>query len=168
MPTEKKSRPRKIPAKVSVKVNSERRLLDTKIVPNENSQRLPRIILIALALGLVAGTALVLYWRNSGSQNPETAPQITLPEPENAATTTPTTTAETPPPDQAKPTQQIIISETPTGFVNVRTGPGTGYPKIGEVKPGESFELVRESQGWYEVKLSGGTGYIIKKYAKLK
>ena len=149
-----------------------RRLLPEQIVKRSAPKaRLPRIILVALALGLVAGTAVIFYLNTNKIEPGSDTPEITVPAPEPAAT--PTSTSQTTPPApaagaEAQATQMVIISDTPTGFLNVRTGPGTGYAKIGQVKPGEIFELVKEVQDWYEIKLSGGTGYVTKQYAKLK
>ena len=148
-----------------------RRLLPEQIVKRSAPKaRLPRIILVALALGLVAGTAVIFYLNTNKIEPGSDTPEITVPAPEPAAT--PTSTSETVPTQVGTPAlagaQMVIISDTPTGFLNVRTGPGTGYAKIGQVKPGEIFELVKEVQDWYEIKLSGGTGYVTKQYAKLK
>ena len=49
--------------------------------------------------------------------------------------------------------------------LNVRTGAGTEYRKIGSVTRGEVLCVVSESNGWYEVLYQDGTAWICAKYA---
>lgn len=89
--------------------------------------------------------------------------QETLP-PEEDSSTPPITTP-------SVKLQEVEILETPTGYLNVRKGPGTNFEKIAQVKPGESYSLVSEDEtaGWYEIKLSdSSTGWVTKQYAKIK
>jgi len=60
---------------------------------------------------------------------------------------------------------QVEILQTPTGILNVRNGPGTGYAVIGQVSPSEKYELLEESSGWYKIKASK-EGWISTQYAK--
>lgn len=63
--------------------------------------------------------------------------------------------------------QKVVILNTPTGFLRVREGPSLADQQIGEVKPGETFELLEEGNGWLEIKLeSGKTGWISATYAE--
>ncbi len=49
--------------------------------------------------------------------------------------------------------------------VNVRSGPGTGYTKVGSVKKGDRLEALEEKNGWYKLKLANGTsGWVIGSY----
>lgn len=49
-------------------------------------------------------------------------------------------------------------------YVNVRSGPGTGYPVLGSVSTGQSFSVTGVSGGWYKIGYNGGTGYISGDY----
>lgn len=61
----------------------------------------------------------------------------------------------------------IVITETPTGWLNVRQGPGTSFPQITRVNPGERFELLAEQDGWYKIKVSEEQeGWVVGEYAK--
>jgi uncharacterized protein YraI len=60
---------------------------------------------------------------------------------------------------------QVEILQTPTGILNVRNGPGTGYAVIGQVSPGEKYDLLEESSGWYRIK-AAKEGWISNQYAK--
>jgi hypothetical protein len=60
---------------------------------------------------------------------------------------------------------QVEILQTPTGILNVRNGPGTGYAVIGQVSPGEKYDLLEESSGWYKIK-AAKEGWISNQYAK--
>ena len=73
----------------------------------------------------------------------------------------------------AEQVQEITVKKTPTGWLNSREGPGTGYAKIGKVYPGETYELLDEKNNWYKIKIpANGEGenneteaWIISKYA---
>lgn len=61
---------------------------------------------------------------------------------------------------------KVLILETPTGFLNVRSTASLSGSILEQVNPGDSFELVSEVSGWYEIKLSSGeTGWISSQYA---
>jgi hypothetical protein len=79
----------------------------------------------------------------------------------NAPTTIPSTT---PTPTQA--VAKVVILETPTGFLRVRQSASLGAPEIGRVTPGQSYELIEEQTGWFQIKLSDGNpGWISSQYA---
>ena len=61
------------------------------------------------------------------------------------------------------------ITIAKTGIVtvsslNVRSGPGTYYSKIGSLKKGANVQIVSTSAGWYKIKYSSGYGYISSQY----
>lgn len=65
------------------------------------------------------------------------------------------------------PKQKVIILQTPTGFLRVRSGPSVGASESAQVKPGDSFEYVDEQTGWYEIKLTNGaTGWVSADYSE--
>ncbi|RHW42583.1 hypothetical protein D1B31_03030 [Neobacillus notoginsengisoli] len=60
----------------------------------------------------------------------------------------------------AKPTYRVTASA-----LNVRTGPGTNYKKIGLLKNGEAVNVIRkETNGWYKIHFNGKTGYVSGPY----
>lgn len=62
--------------------------------------------------------------------------------------------------------QKVTILQTPTGFLRVRSEPSLGGSEIAEVKPGDTYDLVSEQDGWYEITLSDGkTGWVSTSYA---
>lgn len=62
--------------------------------------------------------------------------------------------------------QKIIILDTPTGFLRVRSEPSLGGTEVAQVKPGETYTLLNEQDGWYEIKLSDTqTGWVNSTYA---
>lgn len=44
---------------------------------------------------------------------------------------------------------------SPTGYLNIRSGPGTGYAAIGGLTNGQRIEVISTSNGWYQLS-SGG------------
>lgn len=70
------------------------------------------------------------------------------------------------PKKRVAPKQSVQISSTPTGILNVRSGPGTSYPILEKIKPGGKYELLEEKNDWYKINVSGTEGWISKQYAK--
>jgi uncharacterized protein YgiM (DUF1202 family) len=57
--------------------------------------------------------------------------------------------------------------QTPTGFLRVRDQASLNGAEIGQVKPGETYALLDEQTGWYQIKLTNGkTGWISSQYAQ--
>ena len=63
-------------------------------------------------------------------------------------------------------TSQVEILNTPIGTLNVRSGPNTSFSIITKVNPGEKYQLLEESPGWYKIKTASGEGWISAQYAK--
>lgn len=75
----------------------------------------------------------------------------------------------TPTPEPEEEIPKIVIQETPTGWLRVREKPGTIYPEITKVYPGESYPLLEESAGWYKIELEDGRqGWVSVLYASKK
>ena len=63
----------------------------------------------------------------------------------------------------------VIILETPTGFLNVRSGPSTSYSKISEVFTDDEFVVLKEDNNWVKIMVSEDLqGWITLKYADKK
>jgi hypothetical protein len=62
---------------------------------------------------------------------------------------------------------QVVILQTPTGFLRVRNSPSLGGSEIFQVHPDETYPLLDEQTGWYEIQLKNGQkGWISAQYAK--
>lgn len=69
------------------------------------------------------------------------------------------------------PTKQIeskvVILNTPTGFLRVRTTPSLDSNILTTVSPGDVYAFIGEQGDWYEIKLNDGkSGWISRQYAK--
>jgi len=65
--------------------------------------------------------------------------------------------------------EEVIIQDTPTGWLNVRSGPGTNYTQITRVYPNETYALLEEKDGWYKIKIDGETqGWVASQYTAKK
>lgn len=84
-------------------------------------------------------------------------------------------TGPTPTPTPA-PSITVVILNTPTGYLRVRTEPGTKGEEIGQVKPGDKFPLLDTDPetGWLKIQFekpqpglpNGIAGWISNQYAK--
>lgn len=62
---------------------------------------------------------------------------------------------------------KVIILETPTGFLRVRKTSSSASAVVGEVKPGEIYDLINEQSGWYEIKLNDKVnGWVSSQYVQ--
>jgi hypothetical protein len=76
-------------------------------------------------------------------------------------------TTPTPAPSPTTTQAKVLILDTPTGFLRVRSGSSLNATQITTVNPGETFALISEQPGWYEIKLTDGTnGWISSEYAQ--
>ena len=50
--------------------------------------------------------------------------------------------------------------------LNVRTGPGLSYTRIGQIRPGTAYPVVGEQFGWYTINYNGQTGYVSSQYVR--
>lgn len=72
---------------------------------------------------------------------------------------------ETTAPADAKGT--VTISETPTGWLRVRSEPGLNGEEIAKVDSGKEFALLEETDGWYKIQVEEGKqGWVSSDYAE--
>ena len=80
---------------------------------------------------------------------------------ENVSTTTPNLG------ENKEIKQEVEILETPTGWLNVRSGPGTEHEIVGKVYPQERYEYLDIEDDWYIIHLSDETdGWVISNYVE--
>jgi hypothetical protein len=89
-----------------------------------------------------------------------------------SGTPTPTVTGKklTPTPTGSEKSQpasgEVLIKETPTGWLRVRSSPSTSGTELVKVNPGEKYPLLEEKSGWYKIEYEEGkTGWISGQYA---
>lgn len=71
----------------------------------------------------------------------------------------------------------VIIGQTPTGFLRMRTEPGTGGEEIAELKPGSKYTFLEGdiTTGWYKIQYQdpmpglpdGMTGWVSNQYSTI-
>ena len=62
----------------------------------------------------------------------------------------------------------VEIKDTPTGFLRVRQTASTGAKEIGRVNPGDTYPLLSQITGWYEISVdfaATASGWISAQYA---
>ncbi len=164
----KKSSPKKV-SKINIQKVAEERILDSKLLRPKD--RFPYNLLLPLVFAALAAVSALgyLYYFSNPSKPESRNLDITLPSsPEFSLTEA---IANTPEETPEVSLTQVEILTTPTGFLNVRKGPGTTFEKIGQVNPGETYILVSEdaAAGWYEIRLDDATtGWVTKQYARVK
>ncbi len=69
--------------------------------------------------------------------------------------------------EPAKP--YVIIKDTPTGFLRVRTEPSISATEAAQIKPGEKYPLLDTNDGWYKIRFEDNKeGWISTQYADKK
>ncbi len=64
---------------------------------------------------------------------------------------------------------QVEILQTPTGWLRVRAEPTTNSAEVAKADPGTRYELLDQSNGWYQIALGGDeTGWVSNQYAEIK
>lgn len=62
---------------------------------------------------------------------------------------------------------KVSILTTPTGFLRVRESASISSKEIAQVKPGQSYDLLEEKQGWDKIKIDDRTsGWVSSQYVK--
>lgn len=90
---------------------------------------------------------------------------IIIPTPTETAvpTNTPVPTEAPAPTNTPEPTAVPAVKVNVNQTVNVRSGPGTAYPRVGQVDAGQSLEVTgRNDDGsWVQINYSDGQGWVI-------
>lgn len=85
---------------------------------------------------------------------------------EGAVSLSPTPTA-SPSATPASETPKITILQTPVGFLRVRARASVNAPEIGQVRPGEQYDILEEEDGWFQITLTDGkVGWVSSQYAR--
>lgn len=71
--------------------------------------------------------------------------------------------------EETTSTLKIVIQDTPTGWLNVRQGPGLNYDVILKVYPNDIYILLEKKDDWYKIKIDEEKeGWINSQYASKK
>lgn len=85
-----------------------------------------------------------------------------VPTSSDSATVVPTGAVKT---EDQKKNAVAVIKDTPTGFLRVRSSPGTGSSEVAQIKPGEKYDILEEKDGWYKIPYeTGKEGWISARY----
>ncbi|GIW68077.1 MAG: hypothetical protein KatS3mg099_025 [Candidatus Parcubacteria bacterium] len=124
------------------------------------------VLLIAMGFVVAGATWVVIVtprWLSedslAGDLSPE-AQQVLEAVATSTATTTlavsGTTTPATTTPSVTPQKPRVRITETETGWLNVREGPSTTYRRLRQVLPGETYPFTEVRDGWYRIELGDG------------
>ncbi len=89
--------------------------------------------------------------------------QLATPAPVALAPASPTPAPPTPTPAPPSPTpEKASFTVTSPGETNVRSGPGTGYARIGAAQQGQTYEITGKNSDatWWQFAFSGQTAWI--------
>lgn len=127
------------------------------------------VIITFLILGFVIYQ--YIYKASISGESPEgeqTPSEVKVETPGNETPTATSSEEQSPGEEKSdiiEETAKILIQDTPTGWLNVRKGPGTSYDRIGRVYPGESYPLLKEEDNWYKIKIDEETqGWVTSQY----
>ncbi|HHY81768.1 MAG TPA: SH3 domain-containing protein [Clostridiales bacterium] len=69
------------------------------------------------------------------------------------------------PEETEKPT--TVTATVTASSLNVRSGPGTGYSKVGSLSKGTTVTILSSSNGWYKIQKGSLVGYVSGDYLKI-
>jgi hypothetical protein len=69
-----------------------------------------------------------------------------------------------PPAGPGSPTGQLIEANS---TANIRSGPGTSYAVIGQIKRGTQYPVTGESGSWWIISFNGQAGYVFKSVVRV-
>lgn len=61
----------------------------------------------------------------------------------------------------------LIQGLTATEPLNVRSGPGIGFDRIGIILPEEAYYILNEQNGWYQIVFDGATAFVSADYVEV-
>lgn len=179
----KKTKIKKTRTSINLPTKSQKKAEPTSLL-GRIMQHEKEVLLLLLTVALVA----LLVFAFKGNSEPETneavlPPEVialleNIPQAEPAEVpnqNTPVTTSETKLPEDVGTSEgekdlieKVVIAETPTGWLNVRSGPGTSFDVIERIYPQEEYILLGRDGNWYIIKLSENTdGWISSDYAEV-
>lgn len=100
---------------------------------------------------------------------PIVAPTDTpTPPPTPTPVPTPTFTPAEPPTPVPTPTSETAQVVVNNATLNVRSGPGTNYPRIGQVHQGDRFEIKGKNRAgtWWQIDFNGRDGWVSADYVR--
>ncbi len=62
--------------------------------------------------------------------------------------------------------KRALILNTPQGFLRVREKPSLSAEEIGRVNSGDEFEIIQETDDWFQISFEGKLGWISTAYAQ--
>ena len=146
------------PKKSSIKIS--------KIFKNESSKKIFGIVFFIITMSILG---FILYKYMLAPQKPKVASEaIDIVEEEIVEATISTSTEEVVLPIIEKEEEiNVLILDTPTGWLNVRSGAGTTNEQVDRVSPNEEYLLLEENDNWYKIKINDNTeGWITSQYAE--
>lgn len=79
----------------------------------------------------------------------------------------PSADSTTPPPDNSETVQYVLVKETETGWLNVRSGAGSSFSVLKKIYPGEKYEFLGSSTDWTHIRLSPTQdGWVASRYVE--
>jgi len=133
---------------------------DEEVNTNADKLRKQKIILVGILLIGLVSVLLLFFFKGDKKADEQAKIQAKLDAIDSLPKIVEPVATSTP--------EQVTITETPTGWLNVRSGPGTEYEKIDKLSPQETYILLEESEEWYKIKLSDeDEGWISSQYAQI-
>ncbi|HCR35573.1 hypothetical protein A2130_02515 [Candidatus Woesebacteria bacterium GWC2_33_12] len=61
---------------------------------------------------------------------------------------------------------RVRINKTDVGFLRVRSGSSIGFPEVGQVKPGEEYDVIDtgENNKWYKIQFGENEGWVSSEF----
>lgn len=122
----------------------------------DSAEKRTQLIVLAVLVLIALGIGGFGFLREKNNDNTTPIEEVVVEDNQTAMTATSTATeiATTTPAiaeEEIKIIERVRILDTPTGWLNVRSGPGTQFEKVGRINPGETYPLERSKGEWYNI-----------------
>lgn len=132
---------------------------------------LPAIVFVVVAVSVaffVLGSTAPASDDSDTDVIEEAAPLVNEPSNETEAFITAEEPLVEEPVDEYITTTVAVILDTPTGFLNMRSGPGISFARVDQVHPGDEFVVLEESNGWLKLeRINAEDAWVIDMYASV-
>jgi len=117
------------------------------------------LIFVLVVVIITVLTGLARWYRSYQQDRSEENAEVQIQEPEIDKAPEPEKV------EEVEIKESVLVLDNALGWLNVRQGPGTNYPILTKIYPGEDYPLLEEAGEWFKIELGDDQeGWVFKQY----